>query len=102
MGKKRNNEMTGITRCPQQRKGYKAWRFNILRGESSQFAYFPDNMFGGEEASLQAAITFRKIIMEQLETMPPEVVINKQNFQNVKESLYDQKKLSKIDSRETE
>ena len=90
MGKKRNNEMTGITRCPQQRKGYKAWRFNILRGKSSQFAYFPDNRFGSEEASLQAAITFRKIIMEQLETMPPEEVITKQNFQKVMESLYDQ------------
>ena len=65
-------KIKNITRYTYDTTAFQGWRLNICRNSRQFTKYFSDKQFGSPEAPLQAALTMRNSIIDELKLRPTE------------------------------
>lgn len=63
-----------ITRYTYAKTSFQGWRVSICRNLCQYIRYFSDRQFGGEQASYEAALRVRNLILLSLRENPSEEV----------------------------
>lgn len=63
-----------ITRYTYAKTSFQGWRVSICRNLRQYIRYFSDRQFGGEQASYEAALRVRDLILLSLRENPEEEV----------------------------
>lgn len=70
-----NASMKNLTRYTREKTSFLGWRLCISRAGRMFTKYFADRLYGGEEASLEAARRMRDDILERIKTEPAAQVL---------------------------
>lgn len=59
-----------ITRFTYEFTSFQGWRVTLCRNQIHFTRYFSDKQFGGEQESLEAALSVRNLVLEKLRLYP--------------------------------